>query len=170
VDEVESHRARHDLPGRPWGPPRAGRGAPRRPRPPPPPGPPPAAPARPPGGGGPPRPAPPATGARWTPWTAGQIVAGAMRLDLINRVVLAEETNKDEMRRRVVLALQQRLDEVVADRARLIARIRQLNADKAKLSAENRRLRDELQERSEQAEISAGALELVLSRVPEAAG
>ncbi|WP_280442809.1 hypothetical protein [Nocardia brasiliensis] len=110
-----------------------------------------------------------ATGARWTPWTAGQIVAGAMRLDLINRVVLAEEANKDEMRRRVVLALQQRLDEVVADRARLIARIRQLNADKAKLSAENRRLRDELQERSEQAEISAGALELVLSRVPEAA-
>lgn len=110
-----------------------------------------------------------ATGARWTPWTAGQIVAGAMRLDLINRVVLAEDTDRDEMRRRVVLALQQRLEEVAADRARLIARIRQLNADKAKLSAENRRLRDELQERSAAAEISASALEVVLGRVHEAA-
>ncbi|MFI7000197.1 hypothetical protein [Nocardia sp. NPDC050175] len=110
-----------------------------------------------------------ATGARWTPWTAGQVVMGAMRLDLINRVVLAEETDKDEMRRRVVLALQQRLEEVIADRAVLIARIRRLNADKARLSAENRRLRDELRQQSQQAEISAAAIEVVLDRIPESA-
>ena len=51
-----------------------------------------------------------ATGARWTPLAAGQIVVGAMRLDLINRVVLAEDTDRDEQRRRVVLALHQRLE------------------------------------------------------------
>ncbi|MBB5918849.1 hypothetical protein BJY24_007761 [Nocardia transvalensis] len=110
-----------------------------------------------------------ATGARWTPWTAGQVVVGAMRLDLINRVVLSEDTDRDEQRRRVVLALHQRLETLVADRELLIERIRRLSADNKRLTAENRRLRDELRREREQVDMAESAIEVVLSRIPESA-
>ncbi|WP_433626423.1 hypothetical protein [Nocardia sp. CA-120079] len=110
-----------------------------------------------------------ASGARWTPLAAGQVVVGAMRLDLINRVVLAEQTDRDEQRRRVVLALHQRLESLVADRELLIGRIGRLSADNKRLTAENRRLREELRLERDQVEMAESAIEVVLSRIPESA-
>jgi hypothetical protein len=85
-----------------------------------------------------------AAGARWTPWATGQVVADAMRLDLIARCVLIEAQNRGEKQRRVVRSLQERLEKVVADGERLLDRIRELSRDNARLSAENKELREEL--------------------------
>ena len=110
-----------------------------------------------------------AAGARWTPWTTGQVVADAMRLDLIARCVLIEAENRDEKQRRVVQSLQDRLEKVVADGERLLDRIRELSRENARLTAENKELRDELRRQHADAKRAEGALEVILDRLPETA-
>ncbi|MGW5147404.1 hypothetical protein [Rhodococcus koreensis] len=110
-----------------------------------------------------------AAGARWTPWTTGQVVADAMRLDLIARCVLIEAENRDEKQRRVVLSLQERLEKVVADGERLLDRIRELSRENACLTAENKELREELRRQHADAKRAEGALKVILDRLPETA-
>ncbi|PQP14020.1 hypothetical protein [Rhodococcus opacus] len=110
-----------------------------------------------------------AAGARWTPWTTGQVVADAMRLDLIARCVLIEAENRDEKQRRVVLSLQERLERVVADGERLLDRIRELSRENARLTAENKELREELRRQHADVKRAEGALEVILDRLPEPA-
>ena len=110
-----------------------------------------------------------AAGARWTPWTTGQVVADAMRLDLIARCVLIEAENRDEKQRRVVLSLQERLERVVADGERLLDRIRELSRENARLTAENKSLREELRRQHADVKRAEGALEVILDRLPETA-
>ncbi|MFE7422806.1 hypothetical protein [Rhodococcus sp. NPDC057529] len=110
-----------------------------------------------------------AAGARWTPWTTGQVVAEAMRLDLIARCVLIEAENRDEKQRRVVLSLQERLERVVADGERLLDRIRELSRENARLTAENKSLREELRRQHADVKRAEGALEVILERLPETA-
>ncbi|WP_133169390.1 hypothetical protein [Rhodococcus opacus] len=110
-----------------------------------------------------------AAGARWTPWTTGQVVADAMRLDLIARCVLIEAQNRDEKQRRVVQSLQERLEKVVADGDRLLDRIRELSRENARLTAENKELREELRRQHADAKRAEGALEVILERLPEPA-
>ncbi|UNN05164.1 hypothetical protein [Rhodococcus opacus] len=110
-----------------------------------------------------------AAGARWTPWTTGQVVADAMRLDLIARCVLIEAENRDEKQRRVVQSLQERLEKVVADGERLLDRIRELSRENARLTAENKELREELRRQHADAKRAEGALEVILERLPETA-
>ncbi|MDI9941262.1 hypothetical protein QM806_38600 [Rhodococcus sp. IEGM 1351] len=110
-----------------------------------------------------------AAGARWTPWTTGQVVADAMRLDLIARCVLIEAENRDEKQRRVVQSLQERLEKVVADGERLLDRIRELSRENARLTAENKELREELRRQHADAKRAEGALEVILDRLPETA-
>ncbi|AII10370.1 hypothetical protein [Rhodococcus opacus] len=108
-----------------------------------------------------------AAGARWTPWTTGQVVADAMRLDLIARCVLIEAQNRDEKQRRVVQSLQERLEKVVADGERLLDRIRELSRENARLTAENKELREELRKQHADVKRAEGALEVILERLPE---
>ncbi|MFC9355156.1 hypothetical protein ACFTZB_01035 [Rhodococcus sp. NPDC057014] len=110
-----------------------------------------------------------AAGARWTSWTTGQVVADAMRLDLIARCVLIEAENRDEKQRRVVQSLQERLERVVADGERLLDRIRELSRENARLTAENKELREELRRQHADAKRAEGALEVILDRLPEPA-
>ncbi|WP_087560551.1 hypothetical protein [Rhodococcus sp. NCIMB 12038] len=110
-----------------------------------------------------------AAGARWTPWTTGQVVAEAMRLDLIARCVLIEGENRDEKQRRVVQSLQERLEKVVADGERLLDRIRDLSGENARLTVENKELREELRRQHADAKRAEGALEVILDRLPETA-
>ncbi|MFD7011707.1 hypothetical protein [Rhodococcus jostii] len=110
-----------------------------------------------------------AAGARWTPWTTGQVVADAMRLDLIARCVLIEAENRDEKQRRVVQSLQERLERVVADGERLLDRIRELSRENARLTAANKELREELRRQHADAKRAEGALEVILDRLPETA-
>lgn len=110
-----------------------------------------------------------AAGARWTSWTTGQVVADAMRLDLIARCVLIEAQNRDEKQRRVVQSLQERLEKVVADGDRLLDRIRDLSRENARLTAENKELREELRRQHADAKRAEGALEVILERLPEPA-
>ncbi|MGW4337543.1 hypothetical protein ACWEK5_32745 [Rhodococcus koreensis] len=110
-----------------------------------------------------------AAGARWTPWTTGQVVADAMRLDLIARCVLIEAENRDEKQRRVVQSLQERLERVVADGERLLDRIRELSRENARLTAENKALREELRRQHADAKRAEDALEVILERLPEPA-
>lgn len=110
-----------------------------------------------------------ATGTRIVGWSSGQIVADAIKLDLITRLVFLDAQNDDEKARRVVEGLQVRLTEVTGKIAQLAEQLRVLAEDNTRLRADNTELRDKLREQHTQAQLAGTALEIVLDRLPASA-
>jgi hypothetical protein len=107
-----------------------------------------------------------AAGSRFSGWSAAQVVAEAVKLDVVTRLVILGAENDDAKARLVVEGLQARLDEVTAVLGRLAERQRTLSADNSRLSAENEQLRAELAVEREGAEAAEAALRVVIERIP----
>lgn len=107
-----------------------------------------------------------AAGSRLSGWSAAQIVAEAVKLDVVTRLVIIEAEGDDARARLVVEGLQARLDEVTDAIGRLAERQRALSADNTRLTAENEELRRELQAEREASETARDALRVVIERIP----
>jgi hypothetical protein len=103
-----------------------------------------------------------AAGARWSPWAAGKVITDAIKLDLLTRVVFADD---DEKARYVVASLQQRIVDLAKLTNQLGEQIRELSKDKARLTAENRELRQQLRRQQADARRAEVALEIVVDRL-----
>jgi len=110
-----------------------------------------------------------AAGVRLTGWSGSQIVAAAVKLDVVARMVLVDAENDDAKARLVVEGLQARLDEVGRTIARLAEQLRRLSVDNSRLTAENTKLRRRLQAEQAEAETARTALEVVIDRIPVSA-
>ena len=108
-------------------------------------------------------------GSRFTGWSASQIVAEAVKLDVVTRLVILDAEGDDEKARRVVEGLQARLDEVTTKIARLAEQLRELKADNVRLTVENEQLRHQLQTEQSDAEMAETALQVVMDRIPVSA-
>lgn len=109
-----------------------------------------------------------ATGSWLTGWSAGDIADEALRLAVATRLVVLAEQHDDELARRVVMALQERLDDVSAALETLSLRLRELRAANAELTAENKRLRDRLRTEFGETEQVGLAIETALDRIRSA--
>lgn len=102
------------------------------------------------------------TAARFTRIGNAAVVADAIKLDLVAKLVLATAADRDQKMRRVVESLQQRINEF-SDKINLLSeRI-------ATLKSENHQLREEitrLREQRQSAETAKAALEVVRDRIP----
>lgn len=107
-----------------------------------------------------------AAGAWLTGWSAGGVAAEALRLAVATRLVVLEEERDEELAKRVVLALQQRLNDVTAKLERLAQRLAELNEDNNRLSAENQQLRTRLRREREETRQVGAALETALDLIP----
>jgi hypothetical protein len=107
-----------------------------------------------------------AAGSRLTGWSASQVVAAAVKLDLVTRMVLLDAEGDEVKARLVVEGLQTRLDEVGATLGRLAEQLRQLKADNSRLTAENAELRRRLEAEQAEAETAQATLEVVIDRIP----
>ncbi|WP_214407037.1 hypothetical protein [Pseudonocardia lacus] len=107
-----------------------------------------------------------AAGARLSGFSASQVVAAAVKLDVVARMVLLDAENDEAKARLVVEGLQARLDEVGMTIGRLAEQLRRLSADNSRLTAENAELRDRLQTEQAEAETAQAALEVVIDRIP----
>lgn len=96
------------------------------------------------------------------------IMIEAIKLDLLSRVLLADATDADQRRRRVVESLQQRINEQAARVNLLAERIVKLKGEKAELTEANIALRAELKAvraEHDSAQQAQSTLEVVLDRV-----
>jgi outer membrane murein-binding lipoprotein Lpp len=107
-----------------------------------------------------------AAGSRVSGWGAAQVVAEAVKLDVVTRLVILDAEGDDEKARRVVEGLQARLDEVTTKIGRLAEQLRTLSADNARLTVENEQLRRRLQAEQDDAEMAEAALQAVIDRIP----
>ncbi|MFC4942528.1 hypothetical protein [Pseudonocardia sp. GCM10023141] len=107
-----------------------------------------------------------AAGARWSGWSAGQIVIEAIKLDVVTRLVILDAEGDDEKARRVVEGLQARLDEVTTKIGLLSERLSGLRAENRLLTAENERLRTQLEAERDDAAMAEAALQVVIDRFP----
>ena len=108
-----------------------------------------------------------AAGSWLSGWSAGQVASEALRLAVATRLVVLEEERDEETAKRVVMAMQERLDDVTAKLDVLTRRLREANATASRLTEENRRLRARLRaERGEARQIGA-ALETALERIQD---
>jgi hypothetical protein len=107
-----------------------------------------------------------AAGARLSGFSTSQVVAAAVKLDVVARMVLLDAENDDAKARLVVEGLQARLDEVGATIGRLAEQLRRLSADNSRLTVENVELRKRLQAERAEAETAGAALEVVIDRIP----
>ena len=101
-----------------------------------------------------------AVGARVSGWSAAAVVADAVKLDVITRLLILDAEHDDEKARRVVERLQARLDDVTAAVGRLAEQLRTVNA-------ENDELRRRLEAEQEAAETAEAVLEVVIGRLSE---
>jgi hypothetical protein len=108
-------------------------------------------------------------GSRLTGWSASQVVAAAVKLDVVARMVLLDAEGDEVKARLVVEGLQARLDEVGATIGRLAEQLRQLKADNSQLTAENAELRRRWEAERAEAETAQAALEVVIDRIPVSA-
>lgn len=107
-----------------------------------------------------------AAGARLSRFSASQVVAAAVKLDVVARMVLLDAENDEAKARLVVEGLQARLDEVGTTIGRLAEQLRRLSADNSRLAADNVELRTRLQAEQADAETAQAALEVVIDRIP----
>lgn len=110
-----------------------------------------------------------AAGSRVTGWSASQVVAAAVKLDVVARMVLLDAEGDEAKVRLVVEGLQGRLDEVTTTIGRLAEQLRRLSADNDRLTAENKELRRLLEAERAEAETAQTALEVVIERIPVSA-
>lgn len=107
-----------------------------------------------------------AAGARLSGFSASQVVAAAVKLDVVTRMVLLDAENDEAKARLVVEGLQARLDEVGTTIGRLAEQLRRLSVDNTRLTAENVELRKRLMAEQVEAETTQTALEVVIDRIP----
>lgn len=107
-----------------------------------------------------------AAGARLSGFSTSQVVAAAVKLDVVARMVLLDAENDEAKARLVVEGLQARLDEVGVTIGRLAEQLRRLSTDNARLSTENIELRKRLRVEQADAETTQTALEVVIDRIP----
>lgn len=109
-----------------------------------------------------------AAGGKWTGWTVGQLVADAIKLEVVTRLVLIDNEGDDEKARKVVEALHQRLT-VLAERLHEAAskiqeyreQIEELKKENERKDAEIHDLQDKLrQTQRTRAELELGATAL----------
>lgn len=115
-----------------------------------------------------------AGGARAVPWIgAGEVALGALRAEVITRLVVLGEEHDEEKAKRVVQALQARLDTVSAGITALGQRIRELSdandalaGENAALAAENEALRQHLEDERRRAKTAEATLQVAIERIP----
>ncbi|MEV0467672.1 hypothetical protein AB0I30_11380 [Nocardia tengchongensis] len=103
-----------------------------------------------------------AAGARWTQLSAAQIITDAIKLDLYVRMVHSDD---DELARRVVVSLQQRITELAEKTNQLAEQLREVSADRTRLAEENKQLRDQLKREHAESQLAESALEIVIDRL-----
>lgn len=114
--------------------------------------------------------------ARFSRVGAAQVMADAIKMDLLAKLVIADSEDRDQKLRRVAEGLQNRINEF-SDKINLMSeRITILKAEKKlveddhkRVSEENRTLKEEitkLREDVAEAETARGTLEVVLDRLP----
>jgi hypothetical protein len=104
-----------------------------------------------------------------SPIGTAEIIADAMKLDLLAKLVLADAPDRDQKLRRVAEALQSRIDEYSEKINSLSDRIIRLTEEKRTLTDVNRELRDQITElKGERAEAYGvvATLGVVLDRLP----
>lgn len=109
------------------------------------------------------------TAARFSRVGNAAILADAIKLDLVAKLVLATAEDRDQKIRRVAESLQQRINEF-SDKINLLSeRISTLKSERDRLTEENRQLREEiaqLREERDNAAMAKAALEVVRDRIP----
>ena len=105
-------------------------------------------------------------GSRLAGWSASEVVAAAVKLDVVTRMVLLDAEGDEVKARLVVEGLQARLDEVGATIGRLAEQLRQLKAENSRLTTENADFRRRLEAEHAEAETAQAALEVVIDRIP----
>ena len=91
-------------------------------------------------------------------WSAATVVADAVKLDVITRLVILDAEHDDEKARRVVEGLQARLNDVTIAVGRLAEQLQAVHA-------ENDELRGRLQAEHDAAETAETVLEVVIDRL-----
>ena len=107
--------------------------------------------------------------AGFSPAGSGEVIADAMKLDLLAKLVLADAPDRDQKLRRVAEALQSRIDEYSDKVNSLSNRIVRLTEEKRTLADENRELRDQitgLKGARTEAQGVVATLGVVLDRLP----
>lgn len=100
-----------------------------------------------------------AGGARATRWsTPGEIAREALVAAVVTRLITLDQEHDEEKAKRVVMALQTRLDDVTATIARLGDRIREL-------AEENDELRSKLEAERGEAQIAESTLQIAIDRI-----
>ncbi|WP_308816522.1 hypothetical protein [Pseudonocardia alni] len=108
------------------------------------------------------------TGSWFAGWSASRVTAEALRLAVATRLVVLDEDHDEELAKRIVLAMQERLDDVTAALDVLSRRLHELREANTLLTAENRQLRAQLRvERVEALQIET-ALGTALERIRSA--
>lgn len=108
-----------------------------------------------------------AFGARFGPWSGGDVAIAAIRMDLMTRLVILANEGDEEKAKRVVESLQARLTEVGAKLATLAEQISALKEQKRTLSDENQELKKQLEAVRAEARNAKAVLEVVLDRLRE---
>jgi len=125
-----------------------------------------------------------AAGGRWTGWTAGQVVADAIKLEVVTKLILLDAQGDDAKARKVVEGLHDRismLSRQVLEMARTVDSLKRKLAEQkdvvargeaaiAERDAEIARLKTELhnaKEQHQQVEFAKTALELVAGRIDD---
>jgi hypothetical protein len=107
-----------------------------------------------------------AAGSRIRGWSSAEVVAAAVKLDVVTRLVILDADGDEEKARLVVQGLQTRLDEVTVKIGRLGEQLRRLSADNTRLTEENQRLRKHLASERAEARTAESALQVVIERLP----
>ncbi|MFE3983338.1 hypothetical protein ACFXPR_02535 [Nocardia tengchongensis] len=94
--------------------------------------------------------------------SAAQIITDAIKLDLYVRMVHSDD---DELARRVVVSLQQRITELAEKTNQLAEQLREVSADRTRLAEENKQLRDQLKREHAESQLAESALEIVIDRL-----
>ena len=100
---------------------------------------------------------------------AAAVVADAIKLDLLAKLVLADSQDRDQKLRRVAEGLQNRINDFSEKINLLSERIATLKSENTRLRAENSSLKEEsatLREERTSAENAKATLEVVLDRLP----
>jgi hypothetical protein len=100
---------------------------------------------------------------------AAAVVADAIKLDLLGKLVLADSQDRDQKLRRVAEGLQNRINDFSEKINLLSERIATLKSDNTRLRADNSSLKEELatlREERTSAENAKATMEVVLDRLP----
>lgn len=100
-------------------------------------------------------------------WTAGQVAAETIKLQVLTNLVILQEQGDDVTARLVVEAWNEQLEAVQAAIADLTAKVRALNEDKANLTKENEQLRNELKEQRQELEVAQAVTSYAIDDVTD---